>query len=187
MCILSNNTLERRIIGTSLKQEMELRKGFLILILVYLVHLTTNEILYLPQWSAYDGTFYNVENQESKVVFLKTCQGGVFGFFEWMNTSSLVYEITFGSYRIRTMIWGHDKNGPVSIATDPELIPEENRFKSFYFHWANNTMVVGAGPVVGQGPRLQLSSSIAATVRYMSVRTKKCPMDYILELSCRKV
>ncbi|KAK6195107.1 hypothetical protein SNE40_000599 [Patella caerulea] len=166
---------------------MDLTIGFQILIYLYSAHLTTNEILRLPENSDYDGTFYNVENQESKVVFIKTCKGGVFGFFQWMNTSSLVHEVYTRAYGTKTIIFGHDKSDPRSISTDSELLPEANRFKPFYFHWANNTMVFGAGIVVGQGPRLQLSRSIAATVRYMSVRTFNCPMDYILELSCRKL
>ncbi|KAK6195113.1 hypothetical protein SNE40_000605 [Patella caerulea] len=166
---------------------MDVRNGFQVLTLLYSVHLTTNEILHLPEQSNYDGTFYNVENQESKVVFIKTCQGGLFGFFQWMNTSSMIYEVNFGAFGIKTIIFGQHRTGPKSITTDPELLPEESRFKPFYFHWANNTMVVGAGTVVGQGPSFKFSSDIIATVRYMSVRTIICPMDYILELSCRKV
>ncbi|KAK6195105.1 hypothetical protein SNE40_000597 [Patella caerulea] len=165
---------------------MVLGKGFQFLILFYEVHLTTNEILRLPERTAYhDGTFYNVENQESKVVFLKTCQGGIFGFFQSTNTSSLVYEVKFRTFGIETGIWDQHQN--MAKTTHPDLLPEESRFKPFYFQWANNRMVVGAGTVVGQGPKLQISNSATVTVRYISVRTGVCPLDFILELSCRKV
>ncbi|KAK6195109.1 hypothetical protein SNE40_000601 [Patella caerulea] len=164
---------------------MELSKGFEIFILLCVVHLTTNEISHLPAWSD-DGTFYDVENQESKVVFIKTSRGGMFMFFESMNTSSLVYQVTFGSFGIRTVIRGQHKDGPKSITIDPALLPEESRYKPFYFQWENNMMVVGAGTVVGQGPRFQLSYNVNVTVRYMFVRTITSSMDYILDLSCRK-
>ncbi|KAK6195111.1 hypothetical protein SNE40_000603 [Patella caerulea] len=165
---------------------MELCGGFQMFILAYAVHFTTNEILHMPRQSTY-GTFYNVENEESKVVFIKTCQGGSFGFFQSTNTSSLVYKINFGAYGVRTVIQGQHKDGPRSNTTDPALLPEKNRFKPFYFHWANSMMVVGAGTIVGQGPRFQFSNNVTVTVKYMSVRTHSCSMDYILELSCRKV
>ncbi|KAK6195106.1 hypothetical protein SNE40_000598 [Patella caerulea] len=165
---------------------MELGKGYQILMFVYFVNLTANEILHLPAWSG-DGTFYDVENQESKVAFIKTSRGGVFMFFESMNTSSLVYQVTFGSYGMQTLMRGQHKDGPKSNTADPALLPEENRFKPFYFHWANNIMVVGAGTLVEQGSKFQWSYNVNVTVRYMSVRTITSSMDYILDLSCRKV
>ncbi|KAK6195112.1 hypothetical protein SNE40_000604 [Patella caerulea] len=166
--------------------EMDVSMRFQILLLFCSIHLTTTEIQSLPKVSKY-GRFINVENQEYKVIFMKTCVSGIFGFFENTTLKGAVYEVKIGSTKLSTEIRNRYKGEPLNITHDPDLLPEENRFKPFYFKWTNNTMVVGAGTVVGQGTSLQWSSERNVTVRFFSVRTGSCPMDYILELSCKKV
>ncbi|KAK6195025.1 hypothetical protein SNE40_000543 [Patella caerulea] len=166
---------------------MDVAEGVRILLLAYLVHLSTNDIISLPKRSEYTGEFYNVVNQESKIVYLKTSKGAMVGFFESVNVSSLVYEVKVGKDMNTQTVIRNSKSGPtMNSTTDPNLLLDNTRFKPFYFIWSHNTLVIGAGTVVGHGSTLQWSNDKDVTVRYISVRAGSSPLDYIFELSCKK-
>ncbi|KAK6194852.1 hypothetical protein SNE40_000392 [Patella caerulea] len=134
------------------------------------------------------GTFRNVENINEKFFWVRGYEDAVVYFFEDTNISTEVCRIVIGGdLNTLTRIWesGQNKNQ----TSDKVLLLESNteKFKPFWIKWTTNSIIFGAGVKVGVGINLHLKLSLNAAIKYISIRSRDYPIEYILDLSCSKI
>ncbi|KAK6187325.1 hypothetical protein SNE40_005383 [Patella caerulea] len=150
--------------------------------------LTKCEIIYLGASSPY-MEFRNIEQQESKLVWIKGCKDGVVGLFESVNISSLVFELVIGGWgNTITAIRIHSPINSQVYARDKMLMLIPNEYTPFWIKWTRTTVYIRPGTIDNNGPVIQWTRNDTISIRYMAFRTgTQCPLKYALDLSCSRV
>ncbi|KAK6194857.1 hypothetical protein SNE40_000396 [Patella caerulea] len=156
--------------------------------MLYLIAWSRGDIILVEKAKVFE--FYrDVEHLNEKVFWVRGYADAIVGLFEDNDQSFEVYRVVIGR-DLNTWTKLDADHHMVTNTTNEVLLLDSNtdKFKPFWIQWTTNSIIFGAGVEVGAGINLQWQLSRNATIRYISVRSRKYyPVEYILDLSCSKI